>query len=70
MKIDGTYRCGFVDISVKVGALKVEDGKPFVEMSYSTKIIRWRRLVWKLSVLFCNVLDIPLPEPQMKEINP
>lgn len=69
MKAGGTYRLGCVRISCKVGSLMVKDGRAFVEVAATIKIIGWRCLLWRLAEMFCSTLDIRMPKPQMIELN-
>ena len=68
MKVDGIYRMGFVEITMNAGGVKVRDGKAFAPLSVTTKIIRWRFLIWRLADMFCVTLDIQLPEPKMIDL--
>jgi hypothetical protein len=68
MKLDNTYRIGYIETHVKAGGVKVENGKAFAELNVTAKIIKWRRLLWRSLALLCDVLDIRLPEMTMKEI--
>ena len=65
MKVDETYRLGWYLIHIKAGAPKVVDGALIVELCCHKRIIRWRWLLWKMTLMFCNTLDICLYEPKM-----
>ncbi len=73
MKVDGIYTIRFLGIKLvtgkmAAGPIRNENGRVVVEVSYDYKIIKWRRLIYRVVQMFACVLDIQLPETTIAKV--